>query len=61
MSERESFANLSLSPPECRRFDDQARPSVITANMEDKQKIWDEKAKVAAPKAQMRAGLYTEW
>lgn len=45
-SERESLTNPSLSPPECRRFDDQARPSVITANMEDKQRVWDEKAKL---------------
>lgn len=51
--ERESFTNPSLSPRECLRFDDQGRPSVITANMEDKQRMWDEKAELAAPEAQM--------
>lgn len=43
---KESFTNPSLSPPECRRFDDQARPSV-TANIENKQKkVWGEKEKL---------------
>lgn len=39
--ERESFTNPSLSPPECCCFDGQAGPSVITGNMEDKQRTWD--------------------
>lgn len=57
----ESFTNPSLSPPECRCFDDRARPSVIVANMEDKQRMWDEMLKVWLQTKGTNVGFYTLW